>query len=161
MHASSWSWLCSTCASLRNAGCQPAHPRRGLSLLRRQQEAVRPFTAAATPVMAVPTQAMAETQGSRSAPAGQKAGAEDTPPWGRAQVKEAARCAASSAGTEAHAEPEQLAEQDLGRSAAPCPGTGALSGLHLRLKKLHLFQAPQKPARAGAPGELALPSGRR
>ncbi|PWL87804.1 MAG: DNA polymerase III subunit gamma/tau [Oscillospiraceae bacterium] len=127
-----------------------------------QQEAVRPFTAAATPIIpAVPTQAMAETQAPVQAPAGQKAGAEDTPPWEGAASKEAAPSAVPppAQAQKPMPEPEQLAEQEPPAEAPlHAPEQAPLSEPSPSPEKAApVSQAPAaKPAaRAGAPGELA------
>ena len=130
---------------------------------------MRPFTAAATPIIpAVPTQAMAETQAPVQAPAGLKAGAEDTPPWEGAASKEAAPSAVPppAQAQKPMPEPEQLAEQEPPAEAPLHARNRRLClSLHLRLKKLHLFHRlplrSLRPVQARRASWPLLPSGRR
>ena len=155
--------LFNLCQPQEMRAAQPATPApRPQPASAPQQEAVRPFTAAATPVIpAVPTQAMAETQAPVQAPAGQKAGAEDTPPWEGAASKEAAPSAVPppAQAQKPMPEPEQLAEQEPPAEAPlHAPEQAPLSEPSPSPEKAApVSQAPAaKPAaRAGAPGELA------
>ena len=147
-----------------SAGCQPVtHAAASACFGATTQEAVRPFTAAATPVIpAVPTQAMAETQGSRSGARRGKGRCRRYASVG--EVPSQRGCLSACRLQRRHrspSEPEQLAEQEPRPKRRSMPPNRRFWELHLRLKSCTCSGSCTKPRRAGAPGELALAHGRR